>query len=165
MPIDGSYPNFKATVGAIVHDSATVGGTTNGTPTGSVEFRKFDNGDCSGDPADTETVAVSGGAADQTENYGPINQQTTLSFQAFYTSGDASKWTNASSACEKLTVVCQVAFTSKQTGNGDIYLDQRQRPDAADEPTRASTPNLPSSPRPARSRSRATATAIRDLLR
>jgi TolB protein len=122
VPVDGSYPNFKATVGAIVHDSATVGGTTNGTPTGSVEFRKFDNGDCSGEPADTETVNLNGGAADQTKNYGPINQQTTLSFQAFYTSGDASKWTNASSACEKLTVVCQVAFTSKQSGNGDIYL-------------------------------------------
>ncbi len=48
VPFDGAYPNFEATVGAIVHDSATVGDTTNGTPTGSVEFRKFDNGDCSG---------------------------------------------------------------------------------------------------------------------
>ncbi len=122
VPIDGSYPNFKATVGAIVHDSATVGGTSNGTPTGSVEFRKFDNGDCSGEPADTETVTLSGGAADQTTNYGPINQQTTLSFQAFYTSNNTSKWTNASSACEKLTVVCQVAFASERTGTGDIYL-------------------------------------------
>jgi Tol biopolymer transport system component len=122
VPIDGAYPNFKATVGAIVHDSATVGDTTNGTPTGSVEFRKFDNGDCSGEPADTETVALSGGAADQTTNYGPINQQTTLSFQAIYTSNDTSKWTNASSACEKLTVVCQVTFASKRTGTGDIYL-------------------------------------------
>ena len=122
VPIDGSYPNFKATVGAIVHDSATVGGTTNGTPTGTVEFRKFDNGDCSGDPADTETVTVNGGSADQTTNYGPINQQTTLSFQAFYTSDDPSKWSNASSACEKLTVVCQITFASKRTGNGDIYL-------------------------------------------
>ena len=122
VPIDGAYPNFQATVGAIVHDSATVGGTSNGTPTGSVEFRKFDNGDCSGTAADTETVSLSGGSADQTDNYGPITQQTTLSFRAFYTSDDTSKWTNASSACEKLTVVCQVAFASDRTGNGDIYL-------------------------------------------
>jgi hypothetical protein len=122
VPIDGSYPNFKATVGAIVHDSATVGSTTNGTPTGTVEFQQFDNGDCSGEPADTETVAVSGGDADQTTNYGPINQPTTLSFQAVYTSGDASKWTNATSACEKLSIACQVTFVSKRTGTGDIYM-------------------------------------------
>ncbi len=123
VPIDGAYPNFQATVGAIVHDSATVGGTSNGTPTGSVEFRKFDNGDCSGEPADTETVSLNNsGFADQTDNYGPITQQTTLSFQAFYTSDNTSKWTNESSACEKLTVVCQVAFASKRTGTGDIYL-------------------------------------------
>ena len=122
VPIDGSYPNFKATVGATVHDSATVTGTTNGTPTGTVEFRQFDNGDCSGPAADTETVALSGDSADQATNYGPINQQTTLSFQAFYNSNDTSKWSHASSACEKLTVVCQVTFASERTGSGDIYL-------------------------------------------
>ena len=160
MPVDGAYPNFQATVGAIVHDSATVGGTTNGTPTGTVEFRKFDNGDCSGEPADTETVALSGGAADQTKNYGPINQQTTLSFQAFYTSDDTSKWANASSACEKLTVVCQVTFASKRTGNGDIYLmEGSAQTRLTTSPAVDRTP--PSSPRPARSPSRATAPATR----
>jgi DNA-binding beta-propeller fold protein YncE len=122
LPIDGAYPNFQAPVGAFVHDSATVGGTTNGTPTGTVEFRQFDNDDCSGAAADTETVALSGDAADQTNSYGPITQHPTLSFKAFYTSDNTSKWTNASSACEKLTVVCQVTFASKRTGNGDIYV-------------------------------------------
>ena len=107
VPFDRAYPNFKATVSSIVHDSATVGGTTNGTPTGSVEFRQYESGDCSGTAADTETVAVGGGFADQTHSFGPITQPTTLSFQASYTSDDASKWTNATSACEKLSVVCQ----------------------------------------------------------
>jgi hypothetical protein len=122
VPFDGAYPNFKATVGATVHDSATVGGTTNGTPTGSVEFRQFTSDDCSGVSADTETVPLSGGIADQTHSYGPITSPTTLSFQAIYTSDDTSKWTDASSACEKLTVVCQITFASDRTGNGDIYL-------------------------------------------
>ncbi len=121
VPVDGAYPNFKTNAGAIVHDSATVDNTTNGTPTGSVEFKKYNNGDCSGDPADTETVSLSSGSADQLHRYGPLGQGT-LSFRAFYTSDDASKWTNASSACEKLTVVCQVVFASKRTGTGDIYL-------------------------------------------
>jgi Tol biopolymer transport system component len=122
VPFDGAYPNFQATAGAIVHDSATVGGTTNGTPTGSVEFRQFTSSDCSGVAADTETVSLNGGSADQTHSYGPINQQSTLSFQAIYTSNDTSKWTNAVSACEKLTVVCQITFVSDRTGNDDIYL-------------------------------------------
>ena len=34
VPIDGSYPNFKATAGAIVHDSATVGGHDQRDPDG-----------------------------------------------------------------------------------------------------------------------------------
>jgi Tol biopolymer transport system component len=122
VPIDGAYPNFKATVEAIVHDSAIVGGTTNGTPTGSVEFRQFVSSDCSGPPADLETVTLTGGYADQTHRYGPIAAPTTLSFQAFYTSDDPSKWADASSECEKLAVVCQITFASKRTGTGDIYL-------------------------------------------
>jgi Tol biopolymer transport system component len=122
VPTDGAYPNFKATVEAIVHDSAIVGGTTNGTPTGSVEFRRFTSGDCSGPAADVETVALNGGYADQTHSYGPIKSPTTLSFQASYTSDDPSKWTDATSDCEKLTVMCQITFASKRTGTGDIYL-------------------------------------------
>jgi Tol biopolymer transport system component len=122
VPPDGPYPNFQAPVGAEVHDSATVDGTSNGTPEGEVKFEQFDNGTCSGPPADTDTVDLSDGEADQAKNYPPLMQGDTLSFRASYNSSDTSKWAHSVSACEVITVVCQVAFASKRTGTGDIYL-------------------------------------------
>ena len=53
--------NTTVPAGTTVHDKAIVAGIQNGdVPTGSVDFRFFNNGDCTGEPSDTESdVALS----------------------------------------------------------------------------------------------------------
>ncbi|HEY1267653.1 MAG TPA: kelch repeat-containing protein [Candidatus Binatia bacterium] len=91
--------------GTTVHDKATL--TANGAlplPTGNVTFKWFENGTCSGSPAQTSgSFALSGGAIDATSfTQTPVDATKTYSFLASY-AGD-NTYNPATAACEPLTV-------------------------------------------------------------
>ena len=93
-------------LGSTVHDSATVADTpNNGTPTGTVTFSWFTNGDCTGTAAATSSpLALSSGSVDATAfPQGPLAAGS-YSFSAHFTSGDIALWTDADSDCEPFTV-------------------------------------------------------------
>jgi Bacterial Ig-like domain (group 3)/Galactose oxidase, central domain len=88
--------------GAIVHDSVSVTGSV-GTPSGTVTFTWFTNGDCSGTPAATSsTVSLTSGAADATAFTQTPNVSGSFAFKATY-NGD-STYNSKVGECEVLTV-------------------------------------------------------------
>jgi hypothetical protein len=91
------------TVGQTVHDSATVTGTPAAfTPTGSVTFKWFTNGLCTGDGTTLNTVALdSNGYADPSTAETPTVPGM-YAFQAVY--GGDSNYTGSTSSCEPLQV-------------------------------------------------------------
>ncbi len=109
--------NTTIALGSTIHDRATVDNTggANGTPTGTATFQFFNNGDCSGNPADTSgALTLSSGAVDATGfSKGPLGSGS-YSFKAHYTSSDTTKWNSADGLCEHVTVnKSQLAMESK----------------------------------------------------
>ena len=122
--IDGAYPNFRATVWARSFTTRPPSTYSNGTPTGGVEFRKFDNGDCSGTTADTETVSLSGGSAeDQRPSSDYHAADDAVQFRAFYTPENNVE---VDQRDERLREADRGVSRSRSRGrsnrNGDIYL-------------------------------------------
>src|SRR2546428_471068 len=94
-------------LGTSVHDKASVGGTTNGTPTGTVTFTFYQGGDCVTGTAvalvPADTVALVSGVAHPSPTRGPIPAGS-YAFRAHFNTGDTANWTDADSNCEPLTV-------------------------------------------------------------
>jgi uncharacterized repeat protein (TIGR01451 family) len=89
--------------GTTVHDKATVSGAL-GTPTGTVTFKWFTNGTCTGTAAATSSeFPLSGGSVDATSFAftTPSGASGNFSFQATY-SGDAT-YNGSTGACEPLS--------------------------------------------------------------
>jgi Bacterial Ig-like domain (group 3) len=88
--------------GTTVHDQATVSGSA-GTPTGTVTFKWFTNGSCTGDAAATSSpVTLVSGVADASAFAQTPNVSGTYGFQATY-AGD-STYDGSTGACEPLVV-------------------------------------------------------------
>jgi|GEM_PF-4861846 len=107
-------PVNSVTMGATIHDKATVTTTGNPIPTGSsVEFRFFKNSECSGEPFSTETKTLTGGSfSESVESSSYLVQAadiaTGLSYRAVFNSGDTSKVPDATGDCEPLTVLSSI---------------------------------------------------------
>ena len=97
----------SAVGGSVVHDSVTVTGANNTTPTGTVSFDWFTNGTCSGAAAaNSGAVALSGSGNTATADATAFTQTPTAgsySFLAHY-SGDVN-YSIKDGACEPLNVV------------------------------------------------------------
>ncbi len=101
--------------GSTVHDTATVTADDQSVPQGTVEFLYFTNGDCTVDTgAAAGTIPV-----DETGFASPSESRTpdpgSVSFQAFFHSGNESKWADSSSPCEPLTVNQTTTTTTVET--------------------------------------------------
>jgi hypothetical protein len=83
------------------HDTATVTAVTGFTPTGTVTYRLFATGDCSGPVVSTHTVTLSGGRVPPSASTPPLTSGT-YSFHATY-SGDAN-YESSTAACEPFTL-------------------------------------------------------------
>ncbi len=88
-------------VGTIVHDKATVTGTQ-GVATGTVNFRFYANGTCSGPGTAALTVTLDASGVAHPSGNRTLSVAGAYSFKAFY-SGD-STYVSAVGACESLTV-------------------------------------------------------------
>lgn len=99
--------NLDNAASVAVKDEATVVGAVGGpTPTGTVTFTRFDNGNCTGTPT-PETATLDGGKAlSSVFNLGP----DTLSYIAVY-GGDNNYDPSVQSLCEP---VCALNFTTSQ---------------------------------------------------
>jgi len=96
-------PGHGGTVGSVViNDTGTLSGGV--SPGGSITFNLYDpsHTDCSGTPAYTQTVTVSGDGSYSTTNTTPAGTAGTWNWTATY-SGDSNNLA-ASSACAKETV-------------------------------------------------------------
>ena len=89
--------------GTTVHDSASASGSV-GTPTGTVTFKWFENGTCTGTPAQTSgTFTLTSGAVDGTTfTQTPTDASKSYSFLASY-SGD-NTYNAKDAACEPLSL-------------------------------------------------------------
>jgi len=101
-----------------VTDTATLTGAYQ--PTGTIEFRLYPTADCSGPPADDETVPVTGNRTYTTPTGATPAQAGTYTWTASY-SGDASN-TGAATSCgtDSLTLTTAApAITQNATGGCD----------------------------------------------
>src|SRR6266704_2490592 len=87
-------------VGSLVNDSASLHGTTS-TPTGTVSYTDFANGNCAAAGTVVSIVTVTNGLVPNSRSVA-FNSTGSFSFNAFY-SGDANN-NGATSPCEPLTV-------------------------------------------------------------
>jgi hypothetical protein len=103
--------------GTTVHDSATVSGTSFGTPTGNVVFDWFLNGDCTGAAAATSsTFALAGGTVDATGFSFTVNNPGMRSFKAHYQGND--DYNGSDGPCEPLKVVdARISITPSSSTN------------------------------------------------
>ena len=107
-------PSAGGTVGAVViNDTGVLSGGYN--PTGSITFNLYDpaHTDCSGTPAYTQSVSVSGNGSYSTTNATPANAAGTWSWTATY-NGDSNNKT-ATSGCTLETVTVGQANPSVNT--------------------------------------------------
>jgi hypothetical protein len=101
--------NSTAGLNTSVHDKATVGGVTNGTPTGSVTFRFYtSSAACTNDTTFSAgttkgTVTLVSGVAHPSTASGALGPGT-YAFKAQYASNDTTKWNNATSSCEVFNI-------------------------------------------------------------
>jgi hypothetical protein len=119
-PSLATTPSPGGTAGSVVlNDTATLSGGYH--PGGSITFNLYDPSDtsCSGTPAYTQTVTVSGNGSYSTTNTTPANTAGTWNWTAIY-SGDSGN-NNASSTCgqETVTVTGSVPQGSCE-GSGSI---------------------------------------------
>jgi hypothetical protein len=104
----------SVTMGATIHDKATVTTTVNPIPAGSsVDFQFFKNGNCSGTPFSVENVALTGGStseAVESSSYLVLAADiaTGLSYKGIFNSGNTSQVPNATGDCEPLTVLSSI---------------------------------------------------------
>jgi hypothetical protein len=113
-------PSKGGTAGTVIlNDAGTLAGGA--SPTGSITFNLYDpsHTDCSGTPAYTQTVTVSGNGSYSTSNTTPASTAGTWSWTATY-SGDSNNF-GASSTCghETVTVTPPVPQGSCE-GSGSI---------------------------------------------
>ncbi|HVB95927.1 MAG TPA: pentapeptide repeat-containing protein [Nitrososphaerales archaeon] len=87
--------------GASAYDAATVNGVSGFTPLGSVTYRLFADGGCSGTPTMSSSQTLSGGSVPVSASTVPLGVGS-YAFQATY-GGDAN-YNSASSACEPFNV-------------------------------------------------------------
>ena len=104
---DGTIDNGSSVdLGSSVYDTAMLGNLVTGkTPTGTVKYTFFTNGDCSGDGTAAGTVTLDGsGNVPQSDTEGPLAAGD-YSFEAQYFSGDDPNYTDSDvSACEPFSV-------------------------------------------------------------
>jgi hypothetical protein len=107
-------PGSGGTVGSVVlNDTGTLSGGA--SPTGSITFNLYDpaHADCSGTPAYTQTVTISGNGSYSTTNTTPASTAGTWNWTAIYT-GDSGNL-GASSGCGQETVPVAKASPSLTT--------------------------------------------------
>jgi hypothetical protein len=118
----------SVTMGATIHDDATVTGIAPFTPTGTVTFNLYRSNDCTGTVVQTSTGTLSGSGASATAESSPDYLTTAadipaLSFKAQY-SGD-SNYNPADADCEPLTVLSSIIA---------FYYEVIDGPDASSNP-------------------------------
>jgi hypothetical protein len=127
--VGGATPSLTTTPSAggtvdkvVLDDTATLSGGA--SPTGSITFNLFDpsHSDCSGTPAFTQTLTVSGNGSYSTTNPTPADNVGTWSWTASY-SGDTNN-NAASSACGQETVSVKAApsLTTTPSAGGTIGI-------------------------------------------
>lgn len=118
-----SITGQTVTTGTIVHDYVVVSGSS-GTPTGNVDFMRYPNGTCSGDPAATESnVALNGIGAASSSNFTTVVGM--LSYRVHY-DGNGT-YLPLDGSCQALTVqdiVPPTPETNCSNGliNGRLYM-------------------------------------------
>jgi hypothetical protein len=108
------HPVTSVPAGTSVHDKATVSGGF-GSPTGSVSFTFFTNGNCTGQGASAGTIALASGVAHPSSSQYVVSTGA-YAFRARY-NGDTN-YAPASSACEPLTVTA--GGSGFMTGGGQV---------------------------------------------
>ena len=116
-PVPGDPP--AVTVGTAVYDTATLSGASSNAG-GTVTYNRFNNGTCSGTPANTETVAVTNAVVPDSSPFTPTAAGS-YSYQAVY-GGDLTNFP-ATSPCEPLTVT-SVTPTLTTTASGPVTVGQ-----------------------------------------
>jgi hypothetical protein len=101
----------SVTMGATIHDDATVTGIAPFTPTGTVTFNLYRSNDCTGTVVQTSTGTLSGSGASATAESSPDYLTTeadipALSFKASYSGDD--NYNPADADCEPLTVLSSI---------------------------------------------------------
>jgi uncharacterized repeat protein (TIGR01451 family) len=100
--------------GSSVYDTAQIGNTAGQPLTGTLSFRFFHNGDCSGTPASVQTGVAVGGHSAAT---GALDEGS-YGFQAMYVAGnDPSHSDSAWSACEPFNIQGLVDLAVTKTGS------------------------------------------------
>jgi hypothetical protein len=118
----------SVTMGATIHDEATVTGIAAFTPTGTVTFTLYRSNNCTGEVVQTSTGTLSGSGASATAESSPDYLTTAadipaLSFKAHYNGDD--NYNEAASDCEPLTVLSSIIA---------FYYEVIGGPDAGDNP-------------------------------
>jgi hypothetical protein len=118
----------SVTMGATIHDEATVTGIAPFTPTGTVTFNLYRSNDCTGTVVQTSTGTLSGSGASATAESSPDYLTTAadipaLSFQASYSGDD--NYNEADSDCEPLEVLSSIVA---------FYYEVISGPDASRNP-------------------------------
>jgi hypothetical protein len=109
------------TTGASAFDSSTVSGVSGFTPTGTVTYKFWDNGSCTGSAVSSSTTTLSGGSVPNSPSTGPLGAGS-YGFLATY-SGD-SNYTGSTEPCESFTVAKgtpPVATTVFDQGTGAAW--------------------------------------------
>ena len=90
-------------LGSTAYDTSTLGGQVGSVSldgTNAVTYVFFSTGTCTGSPAGTQDVNVSGGTAPKSSNHGPLGAGS-YSFQATYNGN--TNYNPVTGACEKLS--------------------------------------------------------------
>lgn len=87
-------------VGTVVHDKAIVSGS-HGTPTGTVDFSRYANGACTGDPAVEGGVALGADGTAESSTFSP--PVGSYSYKVHY-NGQAGVYPAADGPCEPVTI-------------------------------------------------------------
>ncbi len=102
------------THGSSVYDTAQIGNTGGQPLTGTLSFRFFHNGDCSGTPASVQTGVAVGGHSAAT---GALDEGS-YGFQAMYVAGDDPNHTDSAwSACEPFKIQGLVDLAVTKSGS------------------------------------------------
>ena len=115
--------------GGTVHDTATVATTLYGNPTGSVSFRFFQSGNCTGGSVDAGSASEAGYFAASGPE-GPLAPGD-YSFAAHFTSSDPSRWNDADAVCEPLHVSAPPTADLAISKSADASFDRTYHWDIA----------------------------------